>query len=158
MEKINRRDFLKLVGSGSAAIAGGAMLTGIGLPGQGRSDAFTFRAVAGLPTAPLPSYASYVLEGGVNLAAGSGVVTKTVFAGPPDAMSNLTLPGLTRVLRITGVRQLGSILELTAQAADPFQLLRGESPTVTVRIDRSTGQAQAHFLDSLVELQVQNTS
>jgi len=32
MDKISRREFLKVVGGGTVALAGGAMLTSMGLP------------------------------------------------------------------------------------------------------------------------------
>ncbi len=154
MDKMSRRNFLKIVGGGTAMLAGGVMLSGFGLPSQAGTDALTFRAVAGLPTKPLPSYASYVLEGGVNVATKSGVLTKTVFAGPPDAMSNLALPGLTRVIRVTDVRELGKSVEIVGQVADPSQLLQGESSTVTVRVDKAAGTAQTLFLGNEINLQL----
>ena len=154
MDKISRRDFLKIVGGGSVALAGGAMLANIGLPGQVAKDALTFRAVAGLPSMPLPSYASYVVEGGVNLATKTGVVTRTVFAGAPDATSNLALPGLTRNLRITDVSSLGGIVRITAEVADPSILLKGETSTTTITIDRSSGTARTDFLGRDIELQL----
>ena len=154
MDKISRRDFLKLVGGGSVGLAGGAMLRNFGLPGQVAKDALTFRAVAGLPSSPLPSYASYVIEGGVNLATKTGVMTKTVFAGAPDATSNLALPGLTRTLRVTDVSSLGGVVRITAEVADPSILLKGESPTTTMTIDRSSGTARTEFLGREVELQL----
>jgi hypothetical protein len=154
MDKISRRKFLKLVGGSSVALVGGAMFTKIGLPGQIEKDALTFRAVAGLPTAPLPSYASYVIEGGVNLASKTGVVTKGVFAGSPDATSNLALPGLTRNLRVTDVSSLGGVVRITAEVADPSVLLKGEAPTTTITIDTSSGTARAEFLGREVELQL----
>ena len=154
MDKISRRDFLKMVGGGSVALAGGAMLANFGLQGATTKDALTFRAVAGLPSMPLPSYASYVVEGGVNLATKTGVVTRTVFAGAPDATSNLALPGLTRNLRITDVSSLGGIVRITAEVADPSVLLKGESSTTTITIDRSSGTAHTEFLGREVELQL----
>lgn len=138
-------------------LAGGAMLSGIGFSSptsQAGKNALTFRAVAGLPTGPLPSYASYVLEGGVNLASRSGVMTKALFAGPPEAISNIAFPGLTRIIRVMDVKEFGSIVQIEGQLADPGQLLPGESPTVTVRIDRSTGTAQTHFLGTEIDLRL----
>ena len=154
MDKISRRDFLKIVGGGSVALAGGAMLANFGLPGQVAKDALTFRAVAGLPSMPLPSYATYVVEGGVNLATKTGVVTRTVFAGAPDATSNLAFPGLTRNLRITDVSSLGGVVRITAEMADPSVLLNGETSTATITIDRSSGTARTDFLGREIELQL----
>src|SRR5205085_1807201 len=74
MNKLNRRKFLTLAGVGSAAAAAGAALPGANLlTGGEKAKTFTFRAVVGLPKKPLPAYASYVIEGHVDLAAGSGV-------------------------------------------------------------------------------------
>ncbi len=154
MDKMTRRDFLKLVGGGSMALAGGAMLSGLGLPAGSAKDALTFRAIAGLPSAPLPNYASYVIEGGVNLATGSGVLTRTVFAGHPEGMSNIALPGLTQVVRVTGVNSLGSLVEIKGEVADSAQLLPGETSQVTVRVDRSSGTVRAQFLGNKIDLRM----
>ncbi len=155
MDKISRREFLKVVGGGSVALAGGALLfEGMGLNGKKATDALTFKAVAGLPSAPLPSYASYVVEGGVNLAARTGVITKTVFAGHPDEVSNLALPGLTRMLRVTGVEVAGPVVNVTGEVMDPSTLLAGEKATVDLRIDRSAGTLRTEFLGKEVELKL----
>jgi hypothetical protein len=65
MKGINRRRFLQLAGAGSlAAATAGATAAVPGLPTAARLTAtstkgsFTFRAVTGLPSKPLPSYAS----------------------------------------------------------------------------------------------------
>src|SRR5437763_17067373 len=114
MNKLNRRKFLTLAGVGSAAAAAGAALPGANLlTGGEKAKTFTFRAVVGLPKKPLPAYASYVIEGHVDLAAGSGVLTKAVFAGTPEAMSAVALPGLSRIVRITEVQELGGTLRIT---------------------------------------------
>ena len=153
MDKISRRKFLKVVGGGSAALAGGALLFGgVGLSGNKATDALTFKAMAGLPSAPLPSYASYVVEGGVNLATRTGVITKTVFAGHPDEVSNLALPGLTRTLRVTGVEVMGAVVKVTGQVMDPSTLLAGEKETVNLTIDRSAGTLRTEFLGKEIEL------
>jgi len=114
----------------------------------------TFRAIAGLPTAPLPSYASYVIEGGVNLANKTGIVTKTVFAGAPDAVSNLALPGLTRTMRVTDVSSVAGVVRITAELADPSVMLKGEEHTTTITIDTASNTAQAEFLGREIELQL----
>jgi hypothetical protein len=102
MNELNRKDFLKVAGSGSAAIAVGA-----GLPLAkhvvDRSRQLTFSATAGLPRAPLPSYATHLVEGQIDLARGTGLVTSRVLAGHPDDTSLVGLPGLARVIRVTGV-------------------------------------------------------
>jgi len=45
-------------------------------------------------------------------------VTKTVFAGAPEAMSTIALPGLSRIVRITEVQDRGAQLRLTGVVDD----------------------------------------
>jgi hypothetical protein len=104
--------------------------------------------VAGVPRPPLPSYASYVLEGTIDLATGSGVLRKTVFAGAPEAMSGIALPGLSRSLRVTDVRRTGGSLLVTVVAEDPSALTPQESPRNVIRIDPSQGVVRTPFIDN----------
>ena len=155
MKKISRRDFLKLVGGGSAAAAVGAMLPQVGLLTPASKEAFTFRAVAGLPGGILPSYASYVVQGGVNLATQTGVITKNLFAGPPEAASTFALPGLARIVRVTTVREMGSTLEILGTVDDPSVLFKGESSKVQIKVDKSAGTVKTPFIDEEIELKLQ---
>src|SRR5712691_1586012 len=105
MTEISRRKFLKMLGAGTGFMAAGALIPG-GVLTSGRvlqatKNKLKFRAVGGLPQGVLPSYASYVIEGTIDLRTHSGVATKNVFAGPPEAMSTIALPGLSRTVRIT---------------------------------------------------------
>src|SRR5205823_13660739 len=59
-----------------------------------QSGGFSFRAAGGLPEAPLPSYATQVVEGQVDVARGTGLVTSRVLAGHPGETSLVGLPGL----------------------------------------------------------------
>ena len=160
MEDIDRRKFLKMVGVGSGAIAAGAMVAGSGLAGLGGgkglwgTDIFAFRAVGGLPGGNLPSYATYVLEGHLNPLALSGVVTRTVYAGPPEAMSQIVLPGFTRVVRVDGLRDLGALLHVRGAVEDGSLLRAGESPRMEFHIDRAAGVAQAPFFGTWVPLRL----
>ena len=154
MEDINRRKFLKVVGVGGGAIAAGATVPGMGLAGLGGKDVFTFRAVGGLPSGNLPSYASYVLEGHLNPLTLSGVVTRTVYAGPPEAMSSIALPGLSQVIRVDGFRDLGALLHVRGAVEDRAQLRAGESPTMELQIDRSAGVVHAPFFGAWVPLRL----
>lgn len=154
MEDMNRRKFLKVVGVGTGAVAAGAVVTSIGVGSWRGAQAFSFRAVGGLPGGPVPAYASYVIEGHVDLASRSGVITKAVFAGPPEAMSTIALPGLSRAVRVTGVRDLGGYVYVDGVIDDPSQLVAGESPEVHVQIDRDAGIARAVFLGSKVLLRL----
>jgi len=161
MEKINRRKFLTLVGVGSGAVAGGAMLAGAGLgllggpSGDKSSGTFSFRAVSGLPGGALPSYASYVVQGNVNVAARSGVVARAVYAGYPGAMSTIALPGLSQIVRVTDVREAEGTVVITGVIDDRSQLRPGEDAVVQIRVDRSRGAAWTRFLGQPVELRLQ---
>src|SRR5207245_8900835 len=98
MNEINRRKFLKLVGAGTGAMAAGVFIPGgvltSGRVFQASKNKLKFRAVGGLPQGAFPSYASYVIEGTIDLKTHSGVGTKNVCARPPEAMSTIALPGL----------------------------------------------------------------
>lgn len=153
MKKLNRRKFLQVAGA-SSAVAAGVMVPSTGLLERyaAKDGTMTFRAVAGMPAKPLPNYASYVIEGHVNLATSSGVITKTVFAGSPETMSTIALPGMSRIGRISSVQDQGGSLLITGVVDDRSQLKRGESSTFTVLVDRLNGVAQAEFFGKLVSL------
>jgi len=153
MKKLNRRNFLKVAGA-SSAVAAGAMVPSAGLlTGFAAQDGvLTFRAVAGMPDKPLPNYASYVIEGHVNLSTKTGVITKTVFAGSPETMSTVALPGMSRIARIIDVKEQAGSLLISSVVDDRSQLNRGENATFTVSIDRSAGTAQARFFGKMVSL------
>ena len=155
MKKVSRRDFLKLVGGGSAVAVAGVVLPQIGIMGQGSKDAFTFRAVAGVPGGSLPSYDSYVVQGGVNLAAQTGVITKNLFAGPPEAVSTIALPGLARIIRVTSVRDLGATIEILGRVDDSAMLLKGENSTVQIQVDKASGTARTQFIDREIDLKLE---
>lgn len=155
MDDMNRRKFLKVVGVGSGAVAAGAALPAIGMGSWSGARAFSFRAVGGLPGGPVPAYASFVLEGHVDVARRSGVVTKNVFAGGPDEMSSVALPGLSRAVRVTDVRDRGGRVYVDGVIDDATQLRPGESREVRIQIDRDAGVARARFLGSDVLLRLQ---
>ena len=150
MKQLDRKDFLKVAGAGSAAVAAGA-----GLPLAkrfiDRSGQLTFRATTGLPSAPLPSYATQVVEGQIDLTRGSGLVTSRVLAGHPDETSLVGLPGLARVVRVTDVDADGQQLRLRGVVEDRSQLRRGESHRVEILVDRKHGLVSAPFLGRQVE-------
>jgi hypothetical protein len=153
MEKLNRRKFLKVAGA-SSAVAAGAALPAAGLLGSSAASngAVTFRAVAGMPQKPLPNYASYVIEGHVNLDTKTGVITKSVFAGAPETMSTVALPGMSRIARVTNVVDEAGLLRITGVVDDRSQLRRGESNTFIVLMDRSLGTVKAEFFGDSVTL------
>src|SRR5436309_14864706 len=102
--EISRRKFLKMLGAGTGVMAaailipGGVLTSGRVLPAS--KNKLKFRAVGGLPQGSFPSYASYVIEGTIDMKTHSRIATTTVFAGPPEAMSSIALPGLSRTIRI----------------------------------------------------------
>lgn len=144
MQQVNRRRLFKLAGIGSIVAAGGAIPT-ISRLSQARDDEFRVRATVGLPEPPLPSYATYLMEGTVDLTAGTGLLVTRVLAGHPHAQSNIGLPGLGRIIAVTQVEERGSQLTLRGVIQDRPQLQPGENPEVVVLVDRSQGTVQAPF-------------
>jgi len=137
MQQMKRRRLFELAGLSTAVLAG----FGIGRVGRSlfdRPEPFRFRATLGLPEPPLPSYATYVVEGALDLASQSGVVTSRVLAGHPGARSEIGLPGLARIVTVTGVDERGLI-------EDRSQLQPGENYHVELVIDRARGVIQAPF-------------
>jgi hypothetical protein len=157
MNRLNRRGFLQLAGTASVAVPVAFALDVTALSAASVRDlpaaeVYRFRAVAGMPQRPLPAYASYVLEGHVDLGAGTGIVAQTVFAGAPEAMSDIALPGLSRTMRMTEVHQDSDGLRLLGVIDNRSQLRRGESANVQIRIDRASGMVSASFYGSETEL------
>jgi hypothetical protein len=150
MKELDRKDFLKIAGAGSAAVAAA---TGLPLAKyfSNPSGHLTFSAAAGLPRPPLPSYATQIVEGHVDLVRGSGLVTSRVLAGHPDDLSLVGLPGLTRTIRITNVDGEGQQVRLRGLIEDRSQLRRGESHRVEIVIDRERGLVKAPFLGQQLE-------
>jgi hypothetical protein len=144
MQHINRRQLIKFAGLSTAALAA------IGVPTAGRRsfsqpEAFRFRATLGLPEPPLPSYATYVVEGALDLASKTGVVVARVLAGHPDAQSDVGLPGLGRIVTVTGIEERGSQLAIHGVIEDRSQLQVGENYKVELVLDRDHGVVHAPF-------------
>lgn len=159
MSVLKRRKFLKLAGAGSVAatVAGTGALTlahKLGSEDQGNKT-LTFRAVTGMPQEPLPSYASYLLEGHVNLDTQTGTITKSVMAGAPGAMSNIGLPGLSQIVRITKAQELAGIIQIEGVVDDRSQLQRGENPEFVMHIDPSNRVVRAGFFGSQIQLKLE---
>ena len=160
MSRVNRRRFLQLAGAGSVAAATAGAAAAIPsvlsnaprLTTASQTGTYAFRAVAGLPTHPLPSYASYVVAGHIDLSNKSGLVTKTVFAGDPASMSTVALPGLSRIIRITDVRRQGDELFIQGMIDDRSLLQKRESAAFTMYIDLTTGVARTDFFGSEVQI------
>jgi hypothetical protein len=145
MNKLNRRTFLTMAGASSAvaitgvAVASNELLTG---SGKGKSGTLAFRAVTGMPSHSMPAYASFVIEGHVDLGTRSGVITKTLYAGYPEAMSRIAFPGQSRIAHITDVENVGGSFRITGLIDDRSQLMPGESATFSLFIDPSAGVAR----------------
>jgi len=154
MNRLDRRSFLKLAGSGWVAVPTMAGLSLVGSFAGQQSSIVRFRAAVGLPQPPLPSYATQVVEGTVDLASESGLVTSRVLAGHPGATSYIGLPGLARVIRVTGISAQGERLRLRGVIEDRSQLRPGEGPEVEIIVDPKRGLVQAPFLGRQLELKL----
>ena len=157
MSTLSRRRFLVLTGAGVVAVAGGGIAFVVHqLTGSGQKSMLSFQAVSGLPAKPLLSYASYVITGNVNVSNGTGTITKYVYAGPPENMTSIPL--LTRVVRVTEVRQQGKTWHMSGVADNQAQLQRGEEAAFELQLDSSSGVAQSTFFGSPVRLNLQKFS
>ena len=155
MATMNRRKFLTVAGVGAAAVAAGAtgIAAGTGVfSGTGKKATLTFKAVAGLPAKPLPHYCTYVIEGHLDLAAKTGSVTETMYAGYPEAMGETVWTGFSRIIRVTSVRQAGGVAHVEGVVSDRSQLRKGESATFTLRIDQAAHTAQGEFVGKPISL------
>src|SRR5207248_3044751 len=138
------RRLLELAGLSSAALAA----FGIGRVGRSlfdRSERLRFRATLGLPEPPLPSYATYVVDGALDLVRQTGVVTGRVMAGHPGARSEIGLPGLARIVTVTGVDDRDTQLTIRGLIEDTSQLQPGEDAQVEFVIHRARGVVHAPF-------------
>jgi hypothetical protein len=156
MNTFSRRRFLTLVGAGVVAATGGAALSIHQLIGNGQENVLSFQAVTGLPAKPLPSYASYVINGQVNPSNGTGTITKYVYAGPPDKITSIPL--LTRVVRVTSVQQQGRAWHITGMVNDQAQLQPGEDTAFDILLDPPRKLAQSAFFGSSIQLKLQKLS
>ncbi|HEU5369697.1 MAG TPA: hypothetical protein VFU69_14590 [Ktedonobacterales bacterium] len=156
MSKITRRRFLVVGGAGAIVVAAGGAALAIRQfstkPGSS-GGTLTFQAVAALPRAPLASYASYVIAGQVHLGNGVGTMTRTIFAGAPNARQPIAL--LTRAARVTSVQSQGNIRHITGTITDPSQLQPGESASFTIVIDPDHKVAQSDFFGDPIQLQLE---
>jgi hypothetical protein len=160
MAPVTRRHFIARGGAGSLAAA---LLTApsaalVATASQARlpaEDLLSLRAVAGMPAWPLPSYASLVLEGQVDLRRGTGLLAQRVFAGPPVAISEVALPGFTRLIRVTKSRRAGVAVLLEGVVEDRAQLQPGEDPRVSLRVDTARGLATIRFMGDDRTLQLE---
>ena len=142
MKEMDRAAFMKLAGAGSVAAAV-PMAGKLAAPDQNRLQ---FKGVGGMPEAPLPSYATHLIEGTVDLSSGTGLVTARVLAGHPGGTSAVGLPGLARIIRIERVEAEGDRYRLLGVIEDRSQLRGGEKANVEIVVDRKRGVVRAPFL------------
>ena len=115
MEQMSRRTLIKLgVGSAATAVAAGVPLAHLA---SGEDEVLRFSGMGGQPEAPLPSYATHVVEGSVDLKDGTGTVTSRVLAGHPGAASSIGLPGLARIMQIGKVSPASRAAEIVLAVA-----------------------------------------
>jgi hypothetical protein len=152
MENVNRRRLFKLAAVGSAVAATAALPLVGNVARPSEPDLLGVHATLGLPQSPLPSYATYVLEGTLDLVRGAGLLTSRVVAGHPDDPSEIGLPGLTRIIKVTQVGVNGPMLTVNGVIEDRSQLMPGESAQVQLSIDRRRGTVLAPFGDRVVTL------
>lgn len=154
MNTLSRRRFLILSGTGVVAVAAGGIALAVRqLNGSSQRSMLSFQAVTGLPGKPLPSYASYVINGNVNVSNGTGTITKYIYAGPPESMTSISL--LTRVVRVTGVRQQGNAWHISGVLDNQAQLQKGEDASFELLLDASRGIVQSTFFGSPIQLKLQ---
>ena len=153
MKQMDRRDFLKMAGAGTVAAAAGTAIPVAGYFGWTGKETIRFRAVAGMPKAPLPTYASYIIEGKVDVSARKGTLVRSLYAGAPNARSGVVFPGTARTVEVTDVRKTLGGLQIRGRIAES-QLLQGESRDFSMLVDRVSGVAHANFLGSQVTMRL----
>lgn len=154
MNTLSRRRFLTLTGASLVAVAAGGIALAVRQFSGGQM--LSFRALTGLPAKPLLSYASYVIEGSVNVSNGTGMITRYVYAGPPESLTNISL--LTRPVRVTAVRQQGGVWHVNGVVENKAQLQRGEEASLEIQLDSSKGIARTTFFGSPLQLTLQKFS
>jgi len=155
MSTISRRKLLVLAGAGTAGAAAVAAIPVANFLTTRTGNTITFKAVAGLPAGgKVPAYCTWVIEGHLDLSAKAGSVTTTMYAGPPELHSTTVWTGLSRIVRITDVRDTASALQISGEVSDRAHLRPGESATFAMRLDRAQGRGNAQFFGHDVELRL----
>lgn len=158
MKEVDRRSFLKVLGTGlgAAAIASSpaALVSSASSLAGGRGMAFSFSAEAPLPASPVPSFATLVLRG--HVAAGdreSGFLNQRIVVGSPPTPRAEALPRLGLSGRVDRV-QNGPTIEIWGtvdDVADP-RLMRGRNFHLT--IDRALGRGAYTYQGRSYRLQL----
>jgi hypothetical protein len=154
MNPLSRRQFLLFLGAGAVVIGGGAALTVRQLTANAQGNTLTFKAITALPAKPMPGYASYVIDGQVDITNNSGAIAKNVFAGPPEEITNISM--LTRNVRVTGVQRQGSKWLITGVVKNQTEIQPGEEKTFSILLDPAHSVAQSTFFGSPIQLALQN--
>jgi hypothetical protein len=152
---LDRRHFIRLAAGGAAAVATASALPLSGILKWIGVGELRFRAVAGLPRHPLPTYASFVVEGTVDLDRGTGSIVKKLYAGSPESMSTILFPGTARTISVTGVEESGGTIRIAGMVDGIEGLAPREKRTVAITIDRAGKTAQADFMGTPVALRLE---
>ena len=144
------------MGAGVVMLGGGAALTVRQLTANAQGNTLKFKAITALPAKPMPGYASYVIDGQVNLNNNTGAITKNVFAGAPEEITSIAL--LTRNVRVTSVQHQGNKWYIKGVVNNQSQVQVGEETTFSILLDPTRSVAQSTFFGSPIELTLQNFS
>jgi hypothetical protein len=151
MNSIGRRNFLKI----SGALGAVALLPLVRwFPDRTPDGILTFRGMTGLPQLPLPAFASYVLQGSVDLNSGVGTLAQNLLAGAPGFTSDIALPGHERTIRVFGVQPVDGGLLIRGAVDDPSGRQSGKSLSMDIRLDALGRRATTTFMGSAVDLQL----
>jgi hypothetical protein len=152
---MERRQFLKVAGAGAAAVVAAAALPPVvELILSGNERRLRFTATAGVPRAPLPVYATYVLKGEIDLDRRTGAITSDLLAGSSGSSSALSIPGLSRAISVSAVREDQGIIEVTGVTDGQPHLLAGEDANIRLILDRPHGVAEASFFGHPLTMQL----
>lgn len=155
MKPMERRQFLKVAGAGAAAVVAAAAIPPVvELILSNGERRLRFRATAGVPRAPLPAYATYVLTGEIDLDRRKGAITSDLLAGSSASAGALSIPGLSRTISVTAVREDRGIIEVTGMTEGRPQLLPGEDAKIRLILDRPHGVAEASFFGHPLTMQL----
>lgn len=150
MKSVKRRGFLALVGASSAVAATTVVTPGIAAATTENDGVLVINAAAELPQPPLTAHVTQVVEGSVDLAKQSGIVTSRVLTGDASRPGR-ALPDLTRVVRVTQVRKQGHEILLRGVIEDRSQLQAFERARVDIILDQARGVVRAPFVGRPVE-------
>ena len=152
---MDRRQFIRRAATGTAAAAVVAAVPLSGFLRWMAAGKLHFKAVAALPKNPLPTYATFVVEGDLDLDRRTGTVTKTLYAGSPEAMSKIIFPGTTRSISVTDLEESGSTIRIRGMVDETPVLGPREKREMWMTIDPQRKLAEADFLGTPLVLKLQ---